>query len=62
MPPRVSRNKRAGSVVVVRGGKNGLTGAGSQWFSRATAGVPGNPKEYETGTVTGLSLKPSFPQ
>jgi hypothetical protein len=34
--------KGAGGVHVLRGGRSGLTGAGSRWFSRATAGVPGN--------------------
>ncbi|MEV6112186.1 FG-GAP and VCBS repeat-containing protein [Streptomyces sp. NPDC052109] len=32
----------AGGVHVLRGGKSGLTGTGSQWFTRATAGVPGD--------------------
>ncbi|GGY92140.1 FG-GAP and VCBS repeat-containing protein [Streptomyces poonensis] len=36
----------AGGVHVLRGGKKGLTGTGSQWFTRATAGVPGSPAEY----------------
>ncbi|MFI1730530.1 FG-GAP and VCBS repeat-containing protein [Streptomyces acidicola] len=36
----------AGGVHVLRGSRNGLTGTGSQWFSRATAGVPGSPTEY----------------
>ncbi|MFI2211913.1 FG-GAP and VCBS repeat-containing protein [Streptomyces sp. NPDC020141] len=35
----------AGGVHVLRGGKKGLTGGGSQWFTRATAGVPGEPRE-----------------
>ncbi|MGW0840383.1 FG-GAP and VCBS repeat-containing protein [Streptomyces sp. NPDC002787] len=37
----------AGGVHVLRGGKKGVTGTDSKWFSRATAGVPGNPREYE---------------
>ncbi|MEU8471417.1 FG-GAP and VCBS repeat-containing protein [Streptomyces sp. NPDC029006] len=32
----------AGGVHVLRGGSKGLTGTGSQWFTRATAGVPGS--------------------
>ncbi|MFM9449930.1 FG-GAP and VCBS repeat-containing protein [Streptomyces europaeiscabiei] len=99
---KVGSAKTAGGVHILRGGKKGLTGIGSQWFSRATVGVPGSPEEYEmfgsavrlrdldgdgdkdllaasvngdtslffrasasgitTGTVTELSLKPSFPQ
>ncbi|MEU9173653.1 FG-GAP and VCBS repeat-containing protein [Streptomyces sp. NPDC048420] len=39
--------KDAGGVHVLRGGRSGLTGKNSQWFSRATAGVPGNPEQYE---------------
>ena len=35
----------AGGVHVLRGGRSGLTGKSSQWFSRATAGVPGSPAE-----------------
>ncbi|KOV76099.1 hypothetical protein ADL01_16785 [Streptomyces sp. NRRL WC-3618] len=35
----------AGGVHVLRGGRNGLPGAGSQWFTRATAGVPGDPAQ-----------------
>lgn len=44
---KVGSTKYAGGVHILRVGKKGLTGTGSQWFSRATAGVPGNPKEYE---------------
>lgn len=36
----------AGGVHVLRGGTSGLTGTNSQWFTRATAGVPGSPTEY----------------
>ncbi|MBL1081366.1 FG-GAP repeat protein [Streptomyces actinomycinicus] len=39
--------ENAGGVHVLRGGKGGLTGTGSQWFTRATAGVPGSPGEWE---------------
>ncbi|WP_405843401.1 FG-GAP and VCBS repeat-containing protein [Streptomyces sp. NBC_01518] len=35
----------AGGAHVLRGGRSGLTGKSSQWFSRATAGVPGGPAE-----------------
>ncbi|WP_405821359.1 VCBS repeat-containing protein [Streptomyces sp. NBC_01390] len=37
----------AGGVHILRGSRNGLTGAGSKWFTRATAGVPGNPGQYQ---------------
>jgi hypothetical protein len=43
----VSSVEDAGGVHVLRGGKSGLAGQNSQWFSRATAGVPGNPGQYE---------------
>ncbi|GHH86391.1 FG-GAP and VCBS repeat-containing protein [Streptomyces capitiformicae] len=99
---KVGSASDAGGVHILRGGKKGLTGTGSQWFTRATAGVPGDPKQGEmfgsavrlrdldgdgdkdllaasvnfsmslyfragasgitTGTVTELSLAPSFPQ
>ncbi|MFM9695730.1 FG-GAP and VCBS repeat-containing protein [Streptomyces europaeiscabiei] len=45
---KVGSAKDAGGFHILRGGKKGLTGTGSQWFSRATAGVLGNPKEYES--------------
>ncbi|MER5768748.1 FG-GAP and VCBS repeat-containing protein [Streptomyces sp. NPDC001985] len=32
----------AGGAHILRGGKKGLTGTGSQWFTRQTAGVPGS--------------------
>jgi hypothetical protein len=44
---KVGTVKEAGGVHVLRGGRSGLTGQNSQWFSRATAGVPGNPAQYE---------------
>ncbi|MER6494852.1 MULTISPECIES: FG-GAP and VCBS repeat-containing protein [Streptomyces] len=44
---KVGSVKEAGGVHVLRGGRSGLTGKNSQWFSRATAGVPGNPAQYE---------------
>ncbi|MGW3205958.1 FG-GAP and VCBS repeat-containing protein [Streptomyces sp. NPDC001135] len=37
----------AGGVHVLRGGRSGLTGTGSQWFTRASAGVPGSAAEDE---------------
>lgn len=43
---KVGSQTNAGGVHVLRGGKSGLTGVHSQWFTRATAGVPGNPAEY----------------
>ncbi|MEU1181542.1 VCBS repeat-containing protein [Streptomyces sp. NPDC005820] len=44
----------AGGVHILRGGTKGLTGAGSQWFTRATAGVPGDPTAYQR---FGLNLR-----
>ncbi|MFF7261270.1 FG-GAP repeat protein [Streptomyces sp. NPDC008159] len=44
---KVGSTKDAGGVHILRGSRRGLTGNGSQWFSRATAGVPGSPEEYE---------------
>ncbi|MEU0427292.1 FG-GAP repeat protein, partial [Streptomyces canus] len=44
---KVGTAKDAGGVHVLRGGKSGLTGKNSQWFTRASAGVPGSPAEYE---------------
>ncbi|MFD4524535.1 hypothetical protein ACFWP7_11570 [Streptomyces sp. NPDC058470] len=42
-----SRQARdAGGVHVLRGGKKGLTGAASQWFTRTSAGVPGSAGQY----------------
>ncbi|MEW2120308.1 FG-GAP and VCBS repeat-containing protein [Streptomyces sp. NPDC005474] len=38
----------AGGVHVLRGGRNGLPGSGSQWFTRASAGVPGDATNYES--------------
>jgi hypothetical protein len=50
----------AGAVAVLRGGPDGLTGAGSARFTQATAGVPGDPAESDffgtsvaIGNVTG---------
>ncbi|NUP16776.1 MAG: VCBS repeat-containing protein [Streptomyces sp.] len=42
----VSSQSDAGGVHVLRGGTSGLTGRNSQWFTRATAGVPGSPSEF----------------
>ncbi|MFF8958214.1 FG-GAP and VCBS repeat-containing protein [Streptomyces sp. NPDC014894] len=39
---KVGAATAAGGVHILRGGKKGLTGAGSQWFTRQTAGVPGS--------------------
>ncbi|MFF8958826.1 FG-GAP and VCBS repeat-containing protein [Streptomyces sp. NPDC014894] len=41
---RIGSVEGAGGVHILRGGKKGLTGAGSQWFTRATAGIPGEPR------------------
>ncbi|MFE2097806.1 FG-GAP and VCBS repeat-containing protein [Streptomyces sp. NPDC059468] len=43
---KVGTAKQAGGVHVLRGGAHGLTGTGSQWFTRATAGVPGDATQY----------------
>ncbi|MEV5382238.1 FG-GAP and VCBS repeat-containing protein [Streptomyces sp. NPDC052721] len=50
----VGQVANAGGVHVLRGGRSGLTGAGSQWFTRATAGVPGSPTDSE---VLGLFVR-----
>ncbi|NNN30918.1 integrin-like protein [Streptomyces sp. S3(2020)] len=42
----VSSQANAGGLHVLRGSKSGLTGTNSQWFTRATAGVPGSPSEF----------------
>ncbi|MCT2588386.1 VCBS repeat-containing protein [Streptomyces sp. N2-109] len=39
--------ERAGGVHILRGGKRGLTGSGSRWFTRRSAGVPGPAVEHE---------------
>jgi hypothetical protein len=44
---KVGSTKDAGGLHILRGSRRGLTGNGSQWFSRATAGVPGSPEQYE---------------
>ncbi|AXG78371.1 FG-GAP and VCBS repeat-containing protein [Streptomyces paludis] len=51
---KVGSAKEAGGVHILRGGKKGLTGAGSQWFTRATAGIPGSPTAYQR---FGLNLR-----
>ncbi|GAA2221780.1 FG-GAP repeat protein [Streptomyces amakusaensis] len=38
----------AGGVHILRGGKKGLTGTGSQWITRDTKGIPGKPSEMES--------------
>ncbi|WNZ09091.1 FG-GAP and VCBS repeat-containing protein [Streptomyces sp. 11x1] len=43
---KIGSAKDAGGFHILRGGRKGLSGTGSQWFSRTTAGVPGNPEEY----------------
>ncbi|MEU2156879.1 FG-GAP and VCBS repeat-containing protein [Streptomyces sp. NPDC019396] len=44
---KVGTLKQAGGVHVLRGGAHGLSGTGSGWFTRATAGVPGKATPYE---------------
>ena len=43
---KVGSAEEAGGVHVLRGGTRGLTGTGSQWFTRNSAGVPGSAQEY----------------
>ncbi|MER7046034.1 FG-GAP repeat domain-containing protein [Streptomyces jumonjinensis] len=38
--------ERAGGAHVLHGGKKGLTGAGSKWFTRETKGFPGKARAY----------------
>ncbi|MGW0908707.1 FG-GAP and VCBS repeat-containing protein [Streptomyces sp. NPDC002853] len=45
---------KAGAVVLLKGGKNGLTGTGAQAFHQDTEGVPG---VAESGDVFGGSLR-----
>ncbi|GAA3792830.1 FG-GAP and VCBS repeat-containing protein [Streptomyces phyllanthi] len=51
---KVGSAETAGGVHILRGGPRGVTGTGSQWFTRATAGVPGSPKEME---MFGLAVR-----
>ncbi|WP_327232756.1 VCBS repeat-containing protein [Streptomyces sp. NBC_01317] len=51
---KVGSAAAAGGVHLLRGGKKGLTGTGSQWFTRSTAGVPGSPTADER---FGLNLR-----
>ncbi|MGW3644548.1 FG-GAP and VCBS repeat-containing protein [Streptomyces sp. NPDC000878] len=51
---KVGSVANAGGVHVLRGSRNGLTGAGSKWFTRATAGVPGNAAQYQ---MFGLGIR-----
>lgn len=45
----------AGSVLVLRGGANGLTGTGAKAFSQNTSGVPGTAEKNDRfGTATAL--------
>ncbi|MBQ1091478.1 FG-GAP and VCBS repeat-containing protein [Streptomyces sp. B93] len=44
----VSTRTAAGGVHILRGSRAGLTGTNSQYFSRATSGVPGAPAAYES--------------
>ncbi|MER6912340.1 FG-GAP and VCBS repeat-containing protein [Streptomyces sp. NPDC000594] len=45
---KVSGATIAGGTHILRGGGKGLTGAGSRWFTRATASVPGAPAKNES--------------
>ncbi|GAA2221772.1 FG-GAP repeat protein [Streptomyces amakusaensis] len=45
---KIGSAEGAGGAHILRGGKKGLTGTGSQWFTRATPGVPGDPRAIET--------------
>ncbi|MFE7761866.1 FG-GAP repeat protein [Streptomyces sp. NPDC057438] len=44
----------AGGVHVLRGTRSGLTGTGSQWFARDTAGVPGGLEDESFGSTVRL--------
>ncbi|MER6916897.1 FG-GAP and VCBS repeat-containing protein [Streptomyces sp. NPDC000594] len=44
---KVGKADEAGGVHILRGGKKGLTGTGSQWFTKDTAGVPGKASEWD---------------
>ncbi|MER5767594.1 FG-GAP and VCBS repeat-containing protein [Streptomyces sp. NPDC001985] len=39
----IGRDQSAGGVHVLRGGKKGVSGGGSQWFTKETAGLPSKP-------------------
>ncbi|MEU9382430.1 FG-GAP and VCBS repeat-containing protein [Streptomyces sp. NPDC048279] len=45
---KIGTQTNAGGIHVLRGGKSGLTGTHSQWFTRATTAVPGSPTKYDT--------------
>ncbi len=51
---KVGSVANAGGVHVLRGSRSGLTGAGSKWFTRATAGVPGDAGHYQ---MFGLAVR-----
>lgn len=52
---KVGSVSEAGGVHILRGSRNGLPGAGSQWFTRATAGVPGDPaQDHQFGSAVRL--------
>ncbi|WP_409054875.1 FG-GAP-like repeat-containing protein [Streptomyces sp. SYP-A7185] len=50
----IGSKAKAGAVVLLKSGKNGLTGKGSQAFHQDTAGIPG---AAESGDVFGSSLR-----
>ncbi|MFI1890712.1 FG-GAP repeat domain-containing protein [Streptomyces jumonjinensis] len=52
---KVGSVKQAEGVHILRGGKKGLTGTGSRWFTWATPGVPGTLFSYGSfGTHLGI--------
>jgi hypothetical protein len=51
----VGKAKQAGAVVLLRGSKTGLTGAGSQYFRQGRAKVPGSPERGD-GFGTAVAL------
>ncbi|MGY0021336.1 FG-GAP and VCBS repeat-containing protein [Streptomyces sp. YJ-C3] len=50
----IGTKAKAGAVVLLKGGKGGLTGTGAQAFHQDTAGVPG---VAESGDVFGASVR-----
>lgn len=44
---KVGSAEDAGGVHILLGGKSGLTGKNSQWFTRASTGIPGDPAQWE---------------
>ncbi|GLF95082.1 VCBS repeat-containing protein [Streptomyces yaizuensis] len=44
---KVGTTEEAGGVHILRGGPKGLTGTGSQWFTKNTAGIPGQAAAWD---------------